>query len=224
MGGTPVYESQGMRAITLNAITTAEQYGGIYAQAALISYNQSEYSAALYGAAYAEAFDSQMPNYSTNSIAEITAMADNSTNGIWPTEFAEDALFYRHVAGSATNTTAYADINYAYSLSLLASKLSSINTYISHNLLPAPASGTAVSALNSSLSGVQHTVSEIWELLVLFAIAVVILLILVLYLIVKLSRLEKYESAVRMRNAPAYPIMSRNKKRKDGRPHKSVYS
>ncbi len=151
IGGTPVYEPAGMKTDAQQLIKASSQYPGLYLEAAMLSYNQSEYSAALYAATYARAFGRPGPsNYSGPEQAQIAGLAQNSTNGIWPTEFSNSAMFYLQQAGLASNSSmSEGYVASAYSLVTLASGLSTMNAYISSHLQ----NGTSSNALSASSSG-----------------------------------------------------------------------
>ncbi len=205
IGGTPDIASQAMKIAARNSIKTASRYPGPYLSAAMLSYNQSQYAAALYGATYTTAFNSAgLSNYSENTQAQIESMARNATNGVWPTEFANSAMFYLQEAKSSPiNSAGY--ISSAYSLALLADKLSSVNSYISDNLVQntsqnyiSPAiinllqnNSAQIGALSSSIDGL-HTELEFFAVLLLIIIAIVSILFMHLVLVLKKQKLVRH--------------------------------
>lgn len=187
MGGMPVDFSQQFREDAYHAISKARAYGdNLYIEGAMQDYNSSEYGAALYGATYADTFGNSSlgGGYSTSSLANLTiANAENSTFGIWPSQFANTALFYLHNAKDMANVTE------AYTTSVLAIKLSGANRFISSSFAPYNATQSNIVQLldnqTAILSNIENQVSDIYILLL---IAFIIIFILAAILLVMLLR------------------------------------
>ncbi len=205
IGGTPVYETKAMQTAAQQMLHSASQYSGLYLSAALISYNDSEYSAALYGAEYAKSFGSALPSNITNASEQsyIANLARNSTSGIWPLVFSNSAMFYlQQAADSTANTTLSQSYTAsAYTLAYLANGLSKINGYISANL--APGSSTAASGASSSqltaavseqslqINALENDVGMLQGAIEYLLVVMVVLLVVVLVILANTWRIIK---------------------------------
>ena len=132
IGGQGIMLSPAVKQKAIEEINSAKAYGfNIYEQSAMQAYNSSEYGAAVYAAAYANILGNPdvAGNYTSSELVSmIKANAANSTFGIWPSQFANSALFYMYQANSRVNDTG--NLTSAYSLSLLAKNLNDANKLI----------------------------------------------------------------------------------------------
>ncbi len=213
LGGTPVQESVGlMNPAAAAAVSAAAQYPGIYAQAAQIAYNNSEYSAALYAATYARTFRGGFSpaNYTSAEASLLQRQATNDTYGIWPTEFADSALFYLQQL-NASKSSVPDDINNAYSLALLASNLNSENRFIAGNLTsitqasPPWANSSVLINLvinqSQQLSSLQTRVDTLLSVVQFLSVLVVLMLMVLMFLFVR--ELHRIRTARRVKPAGA---------------------
>lgn len=219
IGGTPVRESASMKTAAQQELKIADQYPGVYLSAALLSYNNSDYGAALYGVAYAETFGRGGPsNYSEAAQAQISGIAINSTNGIWPTEFSDSALFYLQEAKLSKNASAIAGyVSSAYALAALSSRLSTINTYLLGNLenvTSASANQTAtglaqeVQGLAQEVHGLTQEVGAmhtVMDYLTVIVVVVLFVLLLMFSKTLKLLRMQGKRQGARRNSGRSEP-------------------
>ena len=198
MGGTPVILSQGLGAVASSRLTRAAPFGpSLYFTTAQSAYASKNYPLAIIDADYAFALSSagSAANLSTGRLDALAlSMAANSTYGIWPTQFANEAEFYVNESMLASNsTTAHTYAFQAYSSALLAQQMSNDTRVISQNLVSGTPTTTVMpSPTNSTLplntSGIAAVLLMVW-------IAIVIVLIvdavIVALLITLLSRVPK---------------------------------
>ncbi len=134
MQGSTVNLSSGVKSDAYRAINNARQYGSsMYLTAAISAYNASEYATALYSATYASVFGSstQPMNYSdAKAVEEIRTNIENSTYGIWPAQFADEAGFYLQQAAITSENGTNASISSAYEIALLSRGLAGANKEI----------------------------------------------------------------------------------------------
>jgi len=190
MGGSPVALSQAAKAEALAAIDSAKSAlpDPIYLSAAMQAYNQSEYGAAIYAATYSQTFGMQTPsNLTVPQLASlINANAANSTFGIWPSQFANSALFSLYEA-NATGGGELANVTGAYTESELAANLAKANRMITGYFVPAipeSAAGSGVTAILDNqtvqIGSIESQLSEIYA--TLFALTLVMAVVAVLLL------------------------------------------
>lgn len=208
IGGSPVGYSAATKADAFNAITSAKQYAAdpLYIQSAEMAYNSSQYGTALYSAMYAQSFGQGLPSNTSSAYLTqmINANAANSTFGIWPSQFADTALFdvYQANARGGYETT---NITAAYTTSVLAADLSKANGMLSSTFVPViPTTSTSVIGVpnsqiitivqnqTSSISQLNSQVSQIYSLL--FVLTLVMAFIAVLLLVLLLRTTPKAES------------------------------
>ena len=195
MGGAPVAYSPQMQALASNAILAAKKAPSnpLYITAALYAYNKSEYGAALYSATYATSFGGQgsMPSSPSAIASVVEANARNSTFGIWPSQFANSAMFYLYQA-RASGGNDMANLTSAYTTSMLALSLDNANKEISGNLAPLPVNASALTLLLQNQTATLSTMStEISELFALVFALVVIMAFMAIMLLVLLLRTAK---------------------------------
>ncbi len=124
----PVTFSQSLGQLAIQRINRAEQYQGMYLTLAKQAYKQENYPVAIVDADYAYSLSVSSQSFGTNAVQlsdSATALAVNSTYGVWATEFSKEALFYVYESSMAKNATQagfYAD--QAYSSAFLAAQMS----------------------------------------------------------------------------------------------------
>jgi len=131
--GSPLLKSYASK-----LIQNASEFGSsIYLQSAINLYNDGDYPAAIYAATYAGIFDRPtINNYTPSEYISIEkALISNSTYGLWPNQFAKSAIFYINEYNITRNDS---NLENAYSLALLASKLSSANKLINSTFISQP--------------------------------------------------------------------------------------
>lgn len=138
--GTYLLPSESLKAVAYNRIQRALPYGSnLYIVTAQQAYNQDSYPLAILDADYAYALSNASTRY-TLSAAQLnalsTSIADNSTYGVWATEFAKEVQFYVSESNLTTNSSlakSYAESG--YSAALLAQQLSNDTYNINQNLM-----------------------------------------------------------------------------------------
>jgi len=176
MGGVPVQVSPLLKGYASMLIQNASRFGSsIYLQSAIKFYNNGNYPAALYAGTYATIFDKPMINNYTPSeyISIEQALINNSTYGIWPNQFAKSAIFYINEYNVTGNESYLAN---AYSLALLASKLSSMNKLINSTFILQPNQTYHYTKISSEIEQIYSILILI--LAVLFAILIILIMLL----------------------------------------------
>ncbi len=189
MGGSTVNLSSSAKSAAFRAINNVRQYGSsLYLQSAIKSYNESEYAVALYSAVYASVFGSGTPqiNYSDSKVvSEIRANIANSTYGIWPSQFGDEASFYLQEAAIRSKNGTNASISSAYEVSLLGKELASTNKeltgwFVAGSGVRKPVQANSAYDMGAISAEIQ---SENTFITVMFAVLFVMLLIVLLLLI-----------------------------------------
>ena len=184
--GTYVAPSSSLKSVALHRIDRALPYGlSLYLVTAGEAYNQSNYPLAIldadYAYALANASETQLPTGRLENFS--IAVANNSTFGVWATEFAREAQFYVAESHDSPNqTTARSYAISAYTAALLASQISNDSSTISNSLLVT----TAPAAQNSNLSS-----SDVQKLLdyvrfsqeVIFALLAIVIILLIINIV-----------------------------------------
>jgi predicted S18 family serine protease len=176
MGGVPVQGSPLLKNYASKLIQNASEFGSsIYLQSAINFYNNGNYPAAIYAGTYASIFDRPtISNYTPSEYISIEkALIDNSTYGVWPNQFAKSAIFYINEYNITRNESNLAN---AYSLALLASKLSSANMLINSTFILQPNQTYSYNNISSEIEQIYSILLII--LIVLFAILIVLILLL----------------------------------------------
>jgi len=176
MGGVPVQGSPLLKNYASKLIQNASEFGSsIYLQSAINFYNNGNYPAAIYAGTYASIFDRPtISNYTPSEYISIEkALIDNSTYGVWPNQFAKSAIFYINEYNITRNESNLAN---AYSLALLASKLSSANKLINSTFILQPNQTYSYNNISSEIEQIYSILLII--LIVLFAILIVLILLL----------------------------------------------
>jgi len=176
MGGVPVQESPLLKGYASMLIQNASRFGSsIYLQSAINLYNNGNYPAAIYAGTYATIFDKPIINNYTPSeyISIEQALINDSTYGIWPNQFAKSAIFYINEYNVTRNESYLAN---AYSLALLASKLSSMNKLINSTFILQPNQTYPYTNISSEIEQIYSILILI--LVVLFAILIILIMLL----------------------------------------------
>lgn len=124
MGGSPVVPADLQGAANSSMARAQRSGGGLYLQTAQQAYSSGNYAVALLAADYSYALGSTTSLSDAQLLSRASAMAANSTFGIWATQFADESEFYAYQAGAEQNSTlkdSYA--NQAYTTALLAQQL-----------------------------------------------------------------------------------------------------
>lgn len=179
MGGDYVQVSPSLRASAANAISKARNYGNsMYLQSALQAYNKGDYATALYAAAYANAFDSPIPNMSTAQLYSGTlANINNATNGTWPSQFASQSEFYFRQSLLSKGDVERSYASQAYLTSRLAAGLASANGAVTHSFI---VSNQSTAGLSPQLSNIEQQISQIYDLMFINAALLFVVLVVIL--------------------------------------------
>ena len=194
--GTPVVASQQLATLASDRLSRASSYGpSLYyttAQAALFNKN---YPLAIVDADYAFAISSagSEANLTTSQLDAVAlSLAVNSTYGIWPTQFANEAEFYMAESRLASNaTTAHSYAVQAYSSALLAQQLGNDTRNIAQGLVAGtPTTTVAQAAATTTIVSVPLGFG-VGSLAVVTLIILVVVLLLDVVIIAMLYRLQK---------------------------------
>lgn len=184
--GSVILSNEAINGIHQN-VTAVQNSSGLYSSAALTSYNQGLYGAALYNAKYAMIFgNSSYVFYPQSKLANLTYanIANASGEGIWPYEFSAHALFYLNQRSFAqSNSSALSEAQNAYSLSALALSLSDanmflVNGFVPLQVVPGTSSGTDIATL-------QQNITQIYQVLFILAALVFVSFLIIIYLILR---------------------------------------
>ncbi len=200
IGGQNIALSPAVKQKAIEEINSAKAYGfNIYEQSAMQAYNSSEYGAALYAAAYANILGNPdvAGNYTPSELVSmIKANAANSTFGVWPSQFANSALFYMYQANSRVNDTG--NLTSAYSLSLLARNLSNANKLIASteinvtNAAPSAIQASSISSLLSNqtqeLESISNGISIIYGTIFVILIVMIAILVFIIAIYLKVGK------------------------------------
>ena len=183
IGGNYITFSPELKSLAASEIDKAEQFGyNLYLESAIKSYDSGNYAAALYSAVYADALENPdlTKGMSAAQIENATyANIANGTVGIWPYEFAAQAMFYlnEYKLGNISN------LNVAYSTSVLASALESADKEL-ENAFVVSSSAMVTPALMQQINQINANIQQLFALLLLvlillFAVLVILLVMLV---------------------------------------------
>ncbi len=180
IGGIPVSYSSSVKSLAYSRITRASAFPGFYLNSAKQLYDSGDYGAAIYAADYAyadgtAALEQNATPAALRSMAVSTA--DNSTYGIWGTEFANDALFYvnESLTKADNSTASYYYAYSAYQTALIANQISNDTMNIGNGLNPTTSSTTIPQS--SAYTGAQYYAKVL--LIAVFAIALSIISIVI---------------------------------------------
>ncbi len=128
IGGLPVVYSSAVSNLAASRINRALPYPGLYLSSAKQLYGNGKYGAAIYAAdyAYADGKAAKEANATASTLRSMAiSIADNSTYGIWGTQFSDEALFYVNESSLAHNfNISYSYAFSAYQTAILANQLS----------------------------------------------------------------------------------------------------
>ncbi|MDE1865546.1 MAG: hypothetical protein KGH94_02820 [Candidatus Micrarchaeota archaeon] len=185
-GGSPIAFSISLRQLALKRINRAAQYPGMYLLLARQAYSEQNYPVAILDADYAYSLSSAAqatPANVSQADAVASAIADNSTYGVWATQFSKEALFYTYESAAAGNSTLagyYADE--AYASAALASQLSNDTKSIYESLVPItsptavqPNSGSSNGYGAETLSAVNDLTARVRQLTMLVSVSLALL-------------------------------------------------
>lgn len=197
-GNSTVVESTSLQRAALKAISAARaKYGNqLYVNESEYSYNLGDYGAALYSIAYANTFynDSNSPVFNSTSSVNTTSIlsniqqAANSSNGVWPREFALQSYFYYNEAAlSPSRNDSLGYLSAAYSTAKLSMNLDSVNSEIGQGLVPANSSSAISGASSSQIQQIMASIQLIEGVLVVLLIVVFAMFAMLLYHILEHS-------------------------------------
>jgi len=185
MNGTPVTVSPSLANAANSAIDSASAYGSsTYLDAAINEYKSGNYAAAIYAATYADTLDNTLlaENYTTNQMLQIAnSNIENSTFGVWPTEFALQARFYidQGTIGRAVPNSSM--IQEGYITSVLAKRMNSANRLISSSFV-----NTSYGQVPSQqLKELQQEISQIYYILVVVTALLIVILVILLAMLLR---------------------------------------
>ena len=127
--GNPIGFLPSLSGIAMKRLNRASQYGygGMYLNAAQQAYKDKDYPLAILGADYDFAISNASADGAQTTQQLLSAAqtaAQNSTYGVWATEFAKEAQFYAYQAGATGNVTlAHSYALQAYTAALLAQQM-----------------------------------------------------------------------------------------------------
>lgn len=205
--GTYVAVSQALSSVASSRITRASQFGSnLYLNTAQQAYKQGNYAVAILDADYAYALSSAGSKYvlPTSQLDNTTlSVAQNSTYGIWATQFAREAQFYVIESRTSSNSTTAKDYaESGYSAALLAQQLSNDTSLISQNLIVTQRPQYQVTAVSNStnLQGLENYVTFSTEIIFALLAMVVFLLLVNLVLIIIVINKVKPERRTQRRS------------------------
>ncbi|MGC8568373.1 MAG: S16 family serine protease [Candidatus Micrarchaeia archaeon] len=182
IGGTPVVSSPSLGNYASSLINNASIFGSnIYLQSAEYFYSKGNYPAALYSAIYANIFGRPLiSNYNNSQLLNVEKeLLSEQQYGIWPNQFARSAEFYINEYNITGNSSYLVS---AYSLALLASKLSSANKLINSSFIEQP----SIYANNSQeLNTISNQIEQIYSILLLMLIVMFAMLAILLAMLLR---------------------------------------
>jgi uncharacterized protein len=220
IGGNASEPSASLASLAASRISSAGNYGNsYYYQTALAAYKNHNYPLAILDADYAFATGSASKSFSMNTSA-LDAMAEStansSTDGIWATQYANEAMFYVYESRITTNSSAaHSYAASAYSSAVLASAISNDTKAIASSLIPVTTSQTPqdLGALGSQLSSMYGLLETIAILILAILIIVAIILGFVLMLVYHVSK----AGSGAMRSGIAHNEVARKRARRSAR-------
>ncbi|MGC8496215.1 MAG: S16 family serine protease [Candidatus Micrarchaeia archaeon] len=198
MGGTPISFSPSLKAIAAQRLERASKYPGLYYYTAQKAYEEGNYPVAIIDADYAYSLSS----YSNATTEQINnhayAIAQNSTYGVWATQYANEALFYVHESMISSNSTiAHNYAEEAYSVAVLANHVSNDTRLLQQNMvveqlpsqsqLPLEQIIPAINELQVQVAQATRLLYMVMELLTLVIVLFTVTIILFVYLLNKQS-------------------------------------
>ncbi len=210
-GGTDVLPNGNLSDIAAARLGRATEYGSsMYLNTAKLAYKAHNYPLAIIDADYAYAIPNATEtgaSLGTGALINASAaLAQNSTFGVWATQFANEAELYIYESRASSNaTTALAYAQSAYSAALLASQMSMDMKLISQNLSPGvgtisisnvtvsqnqttnPTGSQSNSQLTRSINSLSSSLQNLYAIVVIMLAIIVSLTIVVLYLLTKIQ-------------------------------------
>ncbi len=185
--GTYLVPSTSLSSIATARINRALPYGtNLYLATAEQAYKQNNYPVTILDADYAYAF-SNASSKSTLSPQQLdtlaTSIAQNSTYGVWATEFSKESEFYvkeSELAGNATLAKSYSEN--AYATALLAEQISNDTKVIRQNLVAQQTTQIQGTQINAMLNRITYYQNLIFLLLVLMFVLLITNTILIIIL------------------------------------------
>ncbi|MDE1828319.1 MAG: hypothetical protein KGH65_04115, partial [Candidatus Micrarchaeota archaeon] len=185
--------SQGILQNVSARVNSVQKYQSLYSQAAQVDYKARLYGAALYNAQYALTFGNTTTGAMNDSqivLATGSNIASSSNDGIWPFEFASQAVFYLNQALLQNDPAQInGSIQTAYTISVLSGRLSDANRLITSSLVPYTPSNITSSQISAQLSGIEDQIGQIYDLL--FAIVGLLFVVLIVLILLLLKRAEE---------------------------------
>lgn len=201
--GYPINFSASLAGTALQRLERAAQYPGMYLTTAQQAYRSKNYPVAILDADYAFA----MANASESGLLQTQqllsmsqSIIQNSTYGVWATEFAKESQFYAYQAGATGNaTSAHTYALQAYSSALLAEQISSDTRLIYNSAIPISISTSNATLQSPYLINVLNQLTYMERFTTLLLALVVILLAANLVLITILIRKSTEKTTRRRR-------------------------
>ncbi len=190
IGGAPVAYTNALPGLAASRIDRAASHPGFYLSSAKQLYKNGEYGAAIYAAdyAYAAGKAALKANATPSALVSMAiSIADNSTYGIWGTQFSGEALFDVNESrlASSNSSSSYYYAYSAYQTALLANQISNDTRNIGSDL-SLTTSSTTVPQAGTALAQTSYGT--------ILAIASVAILLSIFSLIIALGALFKNRS------------------------------
>ena len=153
--GTPINFSASLAGAAMQRLERAKPYSaGMYFRTAQQAYDDRNYPVAIFAADYALVLNNGSAAFQTTPqlLNSSLAIAQNSTYGVWATEFAKESLFYINQSKAVGNDTiARSYAAQAYTTALLARQLGQDVKLIYDNKVILDSSETANIAMQNAL-------------------------------------------------------------------------
>ncbi len=155
----------------------------MYGITAIQDYAQGNYGAAIYSSLYAKAGLLGAGNLSVSYLRNATiSNISNSTSGIWPSEFANEAFFYLQEADNASSTSQKSGyLSEAYSAAILSSEFNKADQMLISSFIP----GSSANSVKEFVT-IEKQISQLYVMV--FLIAILLAIILILLLVILLHR------------------------------------
>jgi uncharacterized protein len=212
--GTSVELSPSVKAYAAGLLANDSVYGNnTYTQTAEQSYRDGNYAVSVYASEYAAALGTDaLLAYNNTNVAMLDGMLANmsaSGIGVWPAQFADEAEFYIYEASRTGNYTAKSQyLSSAYSVLLLADRLSQANKEISSSFVSVNTSRYYANYQNQNITKLYNLTEELQgETETLLSGVVAISVLLFAILIVLLFVVIKVFGGGGARQQPLQPAM-----------------
>jgi uncharacterized protein len=165
--GTSVELSPSVKAYASGLLANDSSYGNnTYTQTAEQSYRDGNYAVSIYASEYAAALGTgSLLVYNNTNLAMLNGMLANmsaSGTGVWPAQFADEAEFYIYEAGRSDNSTVKSQyLSSAYSVLLLADRLSQANKEISSSFVNISTSSYYANYQNQNITRLYNLTEEL---------------------------------------------------------------